>query len=115
MHETAPSFVMTTTVVAGPVATVAAVAAMTGSAWLHESLFGWALLGALVLWCPFFPASMSAMLLGPWRDHAALGVRGLARGAAVTREMLVGPARTAFVANAAAWTAAAALAGVLAR
>ncbi len=63
-----------------------------------------ALVGVAVLWCPFLPSSVSAIVLGPWRDAAAPGVRGIARFRAVTRELLAGPARQAVILNTISWT-----------
>ena len=111
-----PGTTITLIAAAGPVATLAAMTSLQGSQWLDPSLLPLALVGVAVLWCPMLPSSVSAIVLGPWRDAAAPGVRGLARLTAVARELLSGPARQAVILNAVSWAvtaviAAAAVAG----
>jgi hypothetical protein len=96
----------------GPVLSMLAMMRLEGSQWLHPSLMSWALVGVSVLWCPFLPTSVSAIILGQWRDAAAPGVRGLARFGAVARDLMAGPTRQAVVLNTASWAVTAAVAAM---
>jgi hypothetical protein len=95
---------------AGPLVTCAAMLALSGSAYLHETLLPWALLGVSMMWCPFLPTSVSAIVLGEHRDAIDPWVRGRRRFFPVMRGLLEGPARQIVLLNFSTWAVTAAIA-----
>ncbi len=87
----------------GPLMTAAAMIAISGSEWLHPSLLKWALLGGVIMWCPALPTSVSAIVLGEYRDAIDPWVKGRRRFFPVMRGLLDGPARQIVVLNAVTW------------
>ena len=97
----------------GPVLTLIAMLRLGGSEWLDPSLVRWAALGVVVLWCPFFSTSASAIVLGAWRDAACPNERGIRRAVLLPAALLKSPARNAVMLNFASWCFTAAVCSVL--